>query len=68
MTWAANPQRRRAFKVLREVKSRDALVLVTWCGATFEEDRARLLGNGYDLVKRRPAYAEPGHYTPANRR
>lgn len=62
MTWFANPERQRAFKVDRVIKSRNTIVLVNWCGATWEETRGRLAENGYQEVNRRPRYAEPGDY------
>ncbi|MEQ8234289.1 MAG: hypothetical protein RLW61_04565 [Gammaproteobacteria bacterium] len=62
MSWAANAERRRAFRIERYIVTREVYVLRGWSGAKSEASAARLEDAGYRIVERRPSYAEPGHY------
>lgn len=62
MSWAANADRRRAFRIERFIASRAVYVLRGWSGAKSEASAERLDLAGYRIVARRPSYAEPGHY------
>lgn len=55
--WYANAEKRRAFRQVKHIKTRDVVVLVNDYGAEWEETPARLEASGYRPVKRRPAYA-----------
>lgn len=57
MSWFANAERRRAYKVIREIKTRASVVLLNPYGVEFEEPAAKLEECGYRRVKARPAYA-----------
>lgn len=67
-SWYACAEKGRAFKVVREIGARNSVVLVNWCGTTWEEKLERLHACGYREVSRRPAYAERGSYAPKNER
>lgn len=47
--------RKHAYKVVREIKAGDRLVLVNNYGAEFIETRERLAAHGYRPVHQRPA-------------
>jgi hypothetical protein len=58
MPWAANSARRRAYRVVHYIRSRDTYVLRSAYGTEFEESPAQLAAAGYHIVKAKPRYAE----------
>ena len=56
MTWFANAEKRRAYRVAKFIKSRRVFVLDNGYGGTFEETVEQLEQNGYRAVKSKPRY------------